>query len=50
MSASHVCAPAPSPLLALVCLAVVQRLRRVWNALGSGSGGTLDLRDVVIAA
>lgn len=32
MSASHVRAPAPSPLLALVCLAVVQRLRPAWVA------------------
>jgi len=32
MSASHVRAPVPSPLLALVCLAVVQRLRPAWVA------------------
>jgi len=32
MSASHVRAPAPSPILALVCLAVVSRLRPAWLA------------------
>ena len=32
MSASHEPTPAPSPLLALVCLAVVHRLRPAWVA------------------
>lgn len=33
MTASHLSAPKPSPLLALVCLAVVHRLRPAWLAL-----------------